>query len=122
MIEIENFATTTHLKFMLNKIINEPVTIYKYDKFITGFIPGLLAPLLGVCLFYIAKFNYMPFENYLRYVMKPQIFPPMFSLGVVMNLFVFFLFVSRNYYRAARAVIFASILYSIPILVVKFLL
>ena len=39
-----------------------------------------------------------------------------------MNLFEFFLFISRNYDRAARAVIFATIIYSIPILVVKFLL
>lgn len=107
---------------MLNKILNEPVTIYRYDKFITGFIPGMIAPILGVLLFYVAKFNDYLFEEYIRLVMSPEIFSPMMSLGVVMNLFVFFLFISRNYYRAARAVIFATIIYSIPILVVKFLL
>jgi hypothetical protein len=107
---------------MLNKVFNEPVTIYRYDKFITGFIPGLVAPWLGVVLFYAAKFSYMPFANYMKFVFNPTIFSPMMSLGVVMNLFVFFLFISRNYYVAARAVILASILYAIPILVVKFLL
>jgi hypothetical protein len=42
------------------------------------------------------------------------------SLGVVVNLFVFFLFIYRHYYVAARAVILASILYAIPIVVLKF--
>jgi hypothetical protein len=105
---------------MLNKILNEPVTIYRYDKFIVGFIPGMLAPLLGVVLFYVAKFNHLSFAEYLTFVKMPHIFSPMMSLGVVMNLFVFFIFIQRNYYRAARAVIFACILYSIPILWVKF--
>ncbi|MBX2904341.1 MAG: hypothetical protein KF872_12405 [Chitinophagales bacterium] len=106
---------------MLKKILSEPVTIYRYDKFITGFIPGIVAPWLGVVLFYVAKFSYMPFTNYMKFVFMPPIFSPMLSLGVVMNLFVFFLFISRNYYVAARAVMLASILYAIPILVVKFL-
>lgn len=103
-------------------MLNEPVTIYRYDKFLTGFVPGIIAPWLGVVLFYAAKFSYMPFTNYMKLVFTPTIFSPMMSLGVVMNLFVFFLFISRNYYVAARAVILASILYAIPILIVKFLL
>jgi len=105
---------------MLNRILNEPVTLYRYDKFIVGFIPGMIAPLLGVVLFYAAKFNHLTFQEYLVFVKLPYIFSPMMSLGVVMNLFVFFLFISRDYYRAARAVIFSCILYSIPILWVKF--
>lgn len=105
---------------MLNRILNEPVTIYKYDRFITGFIPGMIAPLLGVLLFYVAKFNHLTIQQYLDYIKMPFIFSPIMSLGVVMNLFVFFLFIQRNYYRSARAVIFACILYSIPILWVKF--
>jgi len=80
----------------------------------------MIAPLLGVLLFYVAKFDHLTFAEYLSYIKMPFIFSPMMSLGVVLNLFVFFIFIQRNFYRAARAVIFACILYSIPILIVKF--
>lgn len=107
---------------MLNKILNERSSIYRYDKFISGFILGLIAPWLGVLLFYVAKFSYMPFSEYMNYVFNPRVFAPLLSLGIVMNLMVFFIFIWRNYYVSARAVILASILYIIPIVVAKFFL
>ncbi|MDW8272651.1 MAG: hypothetical protein RMJ53_00285 [Chitinophagales bacterium] len=105
---------------MLKKFFQPHVTIYRYDKFLVGFVPAMIAPWIGVLLFYLAKFSDMSLRDYFIMIFKPQIFSPIMSLGVVLNLFIFFLFISRNYYIAARAVIFASILYAIPIVWVKF--
>lgn len=107
---------------MIKKIFSEQKTIYRYDKFIVGFVPALIAPIVGIALFYVAKFAYMPVEDYIEMVLTPKIFAPIMSLGVVMNLFLFFLFIWRNYYIAARSVILVSILYAIPILIAKYFL
>jgi hypothetical protein len=107
---------------MFNRILPEPVTIYKYDKLITGLIPGLIVPILAIFLFYIAKFNDLTFEAYFNYIKSPGILSPILSLGIVFNLVVFYLFINRNYNRAARGVILATILYGIPIIIAKFFL
>lgn len=105
---------------MLDRMFNPTPTIYKYDRFIWGFIPGMIAPIIVLCLLYPIWFHYMSFENYLKYLSKPVILSPALSLGVVLNLFIFFPLIQRNYYNAGRGVIGATIIYGIPIIITKF--
>lgn len=107
---------------MLDRLFNQTPTIYKFDQGLIGFIPALFLPLAGIPFFYWVKFSDRTFAMYLLMVKQPTVLSPMLSFGLVLNLFLFFGFISNNYYNAARGVIFSTILYAIPIVVTKFFL
>lgn len=105
---------------MIDRILNPTPTFYKYDRFVTGFIPGLLCPLLAFVFFYTFQMKSMTFAEYLHHMMTPSIIAKILSFGCIINLLVFFLFISRDYYNAARGVIMATIFWALPILYYKF--
>ena len=107
---------------MLDKFFNPTRTIYKWDRFWVGFIPGLIGPLLGITFFYAYKFSDISFQSYLQMAQKPVVLSPLLSLGVILNLFIFFPFIWNDRYNAARGVIGATIIYFIPILITKFIM
>lgn len=107
---------------MLDRMFSQqqPV-VAKWDKQLTGFFLGLLAPVLGVLFFYLLKSGEIDFESYLKLLQNKTFLSPVLSLGCVFNGFVFFLFLRKNYYNAARGVILATFLWAIPIVWAKFL-
>ena len=107
---------------MLDKLFNTMPTVYKWDRFWVGFLPGLFCPLLGIIFFYVVWFSGMSFMEYMQYVKRPFILSRMLSFGALVNLFIFFPLIWNDRYNAARGVIGATIIYVIPILVTKFLL
>jgi hypothetical protein len=102
-------------------MFNPTPTIYKWDRFWVGFLPGLIAPLLSPVFFYAIKFHYYTIPEYLHYLKVPSIISPMLSFGALINGFIFFLLIRINYHNAARGVIGATILYGIPIIITKFM-
>lgn len=105
---------------MIDKIFNPSRTIYKWDRFWVGFIPGLLGPLAGIVFFYAYKFSDISVHDYWEMAHKPTVLSPLLSFGVIVNLFIFFPFIWNDRYNAARGVIGATILYFIPIVITKF--
>ncbi len=105
---------------MLDRLFNQSPSMNRWDKGFTGFIPGLFLPLGAIPFFYLAKFSHKDFAEYLEMVKQPLILSPMLSLGLILNLFLFFSFLSADYNNAARGVIFSTICYGIPIAVFKF--
>ncbi|MBL0310745.1 MAG: hypothetical protein IPP77_14050 [Bacteroidetes bacterium] len=105
---------------MLDKIFNPSPTIHKWDRFWVGFLPGMVAPLLGLVFFYFLNFREYTIEYYLQMASSPTVLSPMLSFGAVMNLFLFFPLIWKDYYNAARGVIGATIIYAIPIAIIKF--
>src|SRR5687768_3816691 len=98
---------------MLERILNPAPTIYKWDRFWVGFLPGLMGPLVCILLFYLVKFTGIPFMDYIKMVKNPTVLSPILSLGVIVNLFIFFPFIWSHYYNAARGVIGATFIYAI---------
>ena len=107
---------------MLDRMFNQTPPVNRWDKGLIGLIPGLVLPLGAIPFFYLAKFSHKPFDAYLQMVKQPLVLSPMLSLGLILNLFLFFAFITADYYNAARGVIFSTIIYSIPIAVIKFFL
>lgn len=107
---------------MLDRILNPTPTFYKWDKFWVGFAPALLLPLLAFVFFYLLQMQQMTFEFYLETVKTPNMLSKILSFGCIINLGVFFLFITRDYYNAARGVIAATLLYGIPVVIAKFIL
>ena len=106
---------------MLDRMFNPTNTIYKWDRFWVGFIPGILGPLFGILFFYAWQFSDRSFQTYVGMAKSPTILSPLLSFGVIINLFIFFPFIWNDRYNAARGVIGATILYAVPILVTKFM-
>jgi hypothetical protein len=106
---------------MLDRILNPTPTFYKWDKFGVGFFPALLLPLLAFVFFYLLQIQQMSFEVYLQTVKTPSMLSKILSFGCIINLAVFFIFISRDYYNAARGVIAATVLYGIPVVIAKFI-
>jgi hypothetical protein len=107
---------------MLDRILNPTPTFYKWDKFGVGFVPALMLPMLAFVFFYLLQIQQMSFELYLQTVKTPHMLSKILSFGCIINLGVFFLFISRDYYNAARGVIGATVLYGIPVIIAKFIL
>jgi hypothetical protein len=107
---------------MLDRILNPTPTFYKWDKFWVGFMPALCLPLLAFVFFYLLQMQQMTFRFYLETVKAPDMLSKILSFGCIINLAVFFLFITRDYYNAARGVIAATLLYGIPVVIAKFIL
>ncbi len=105
---------------MLDKFFNPYPTIYKWDKALIGFSLGAVAPVILIGLFILVKQHELP-DNYLNVMLHSKsVMSPMLSLGVIANLFVFFIFVQKNYMNASRGVILATFIWAIPIMYTKF--
>jgi hypothetical protein len=111
---------------MLDKIFSQHPTIYKYDRTWIGVLLGLTVPALGVVLVYLLSVanHYAIGDDIITIPMLVHnittllIFTKFLSVGCILNLGVFFLFINRDYFNIARGIIFATILVSLPIIVV----
>ena len=92
----------------------------KIDKQGIGVIIGLLAPILGVYLFYSYSNFGMEFFEYLKVSLTKGLSAKILSLGLIANLIFFFPAINLNLDRLARGIIIATFLYGAVILVLKF--
>ena len=104
---------------MLDRILNPAPTIYKWDRFFTGFFPGLFCPLLAFVFFYLLQMKEMSLTAFVHHSMIPDILSKILSFGCIINLGVFFLFINSSYYNAARGVIGATICWGLPVIYIK---
>lgn len=82
------------------------------DHFLSGFIPGLLAPPIGFCLYFFIFFGYMTLQGFIEHVINAGLALSVLSLGAILNLGLFFLFYQFNKDRAAKGVIAAIFVYA----------
>ncbi|MCW3125428.1 MAG: hypothetical protein JWO03_1086 [Bacteroidetes bacterium] len=112
---------------MLKKIFAPHPTIYKYDRAWIGIVLGLIVPLSGVLIVYLISVgnHYMaeghpdliPFGRMLQSLKIVTVLFRYMSVGCMLNLGVFFLFINRDYYNVSRGIIFSTILIAIPIMI-----
>ena len=92
----------------------------KIDKIIFGIIPGLIAPLIGVLIFYLIQNSTETFFEFLKSLTLSGVITHSVSLAVLPNLLIFFVFIWTHNYKAAKGVILATILYALLILILRF--
>ena len=92
----------------------------KKNHFLTGFISGLLAPLLGFCIYYLISFRYMGFRSYVSRLTEFGLVSGVISLSLIANLVVFFYFIKVKADSSARGVIGATFLYGLLIVILKY--
>ena len=87
---------------------------------ITGLVTGLLAPLAGIAVF-VGIHPRLKLYDALQYVLEMQLGGQVLSLGVIVNLGVFFLFMQYDRFAQARGVILSTFVYVLIVLFVKFI-
>ncbi len=89
------------------------------DSFLIGFIPSLIAPFLGSLIFYFIFFNYMELNYFIKHIVTTDKWVSVLSLGVIMNLGLFFFFYRKKLDRSTRGVIAATFLYAFVVVYFK---
>jgi hypothetical protein len=90
------------------------------NHFLTGFISGLLAPLIGFYIYYLISFRYMGFRSYISRLTEFGLASGVISLSLIANLIVFFYFIRAKTDRSAQGVIGATFLYGMLIVILKY--
>ena len=91
----------------------------RYDQILTGWIIGIIFPIVVFLIVYQLKYSEMEFTVYIRNIWQMKIFLKILSLCVFPNLGFFFLFYRMKYDMAARGVIMATFMYAFAVLVAK---
>lgn len=89
------------------------------DEFKSGFVPGMLLPILGFYIYYLLFFNYMSFDGFIDHVTKSNKAIAVLSLGVILNLGLFYLFYIKEIDKAAKGVIGATFIYAFIVMYFK---
>ena len=109
---------------MLNKILPHHPTIYKYDRTWIGVVLGLLVPTSGILVVYLISVgnhfangeSIVPISTLISNIKSIALLSKFLSVGCILNLGVFFLFLNRNYINISRGVILATMLVAIPVI------
>ena len=104
--------------------MHERQTIYKYDRIWIGIIIGLVVPSLGFVIVYLVSVinhytvgeDIVTVADLLKTTNSLVQLAKFLSVGCMLNIGAFFLFINRDYYRTARGIIFATLLVAAPIL------
>jgi len=92
------------------------------DKFWIGIVLGLLVPQLIMFLFYLqVYFKKMDMLTFIKRIWDTDIFSPLISLCCIGNLAAFFIFYYLYYNDSARGVIIATFIYTLIVVVLKFI-
>jgi hypothetical protein len=91
----------------------------RYDQILTGWLIGIIFPVVVFLIVYQLKYSEMEFTVYVRNIWQMKIFLKILSLCVFPNLGFFFLFYRMKYDMAARGVIMATFMYAFVVLIAK---
>lgn len=91
----------------------------KLDKMWIGTLLGLISPVIVLIIFYLLNYLHISFYGFLSKYMDHKALVPLFSLCVIINLGLFFLFIQKEKYYAARGIIFSTLIYAIIIFAYK---
>ena len=95
----------------------------RYDSILVGVALGGATPLFSLIIFYVVKYNYLPFLRFYKEILLANnILTPVISLCVIPNLLVFFIFIWTNRHHSARGVLLATMVYACYVVYKKFLL
>jgi hypothetical protein len=96
------------------------VMILKRDKFILGFILGLIGPIIGFIVIYFTKYSYISFSEFLDFFLNDKrLITSVGTLSLLANAIIFAIYVHFNKYNTFKGIFLATVIYGIAILVLK---
>lgn len=96
--------------------------IFKKDNFLYGLLLGLVAPLVGVVIYKMTKFQYFTFSEMMQ-AMKanPSIITVFISVSLVANAALFTVFINGHVDRTAKGIFLMTVVYAVIALLFKYL-
>lgn len=94
----------------------------KYDRILTGIIPGLLLPLLIAFIIFLFAGSNQDIHLWLKKIHDANIVTHIITLCVFPNVFMFLIFNHFDMLRASRGVLGVTIFWAVIVFGVKFLL
>jgi hypothetical protein len=91
-----------------------------YNSLKTGFILGIVIPVVSFLGFYLVRYRSIPFSEFIIYVYFRDVLSSLISLNILPNLILFFIFIRMDYLFSARGVLFATFLFAGIVFIVKF--
>jgi len=93
----------------------------RYDKFLTGFISGLLLPFItGLIIFFLSP-GHHSIHSYLARIADSNIITHSVTLCVFPNVFIFLIFNRFDMLHASRGVLAITIFWALVVFGIKFL-
>ena len=89
-------------------------------EIIIGIIAGVMANALGLIL-YILAFSDRGIDATIKQSLSEGFFGKIVTLGAVLNLIVFFLFIKKKQDYRARGVLLATVIIAITVMIRKFI-
>jgi hypothetical protein len=104
------------------KILKEKEIVrpFDFDRIWLGSIPGILAPVITMFVFYQVNFSHLSLNKFVEHLFAVHIQSSLLSLCVVSNLLVFFIFIWSEKYNSARGVLLSTFLYGALVVYLKF--
>ena len=93
----------------------------KMDNIWVGTLAGIILPLMVMGIVYLSSYAYLTVPQFLRKMVFVSIILKLLSLCAVINLGAFFLFYRVEHDKAARGVIFATMVLAFVVVVDKFM-
>lgn len=92
----------------------------KKDSIALGIILGLIAPWLGVFIYFLAKFSHMGINGFIHFVMAhPHTQSPILSLGLILNMAIYYLFYHYNCDKTTKGILLATFIYAPLVIYLK---
>lgn len=91
------------------------------DNILFGFVLGLLTPIITLIVVYFYSFEGYTLEEFIQFLKKMRIISKLFSLCVIPNLAIFFLFLWPNFLKGARGTLLATFLIAIVVIIIQFM-
>lgn len=93
------------------------------NNFWSGLIPGLIIPAAFMYLFILAVYKgESSVVEVVQRLYNIGKLPPFLGVSVVPNLILFFQYIRKEYWIGGRGIIFATLLYGMAVIYVKFML
>lgn len=99
--------------------------IFTKDNVMLGFILGFIAPFLGLYGYYFIKLRHLAdnYWQYLKFIYTYQdILTTTITFSLLANAVLFTVYVNTDKYKTAKGVFIITIIYAVPLILLKYIL
>lgn len=92
----------------------------KFNKQLIGYIFGATLPLVAIVVQFLALYNGTKFWAFLEIAWIRGSLASIFSLALIPNMLIFFIFIWLNKLKSAQGVLGATIILAFAVMIIKF--
>lgn len=92
----------------------------RFNTLLIGLLAGIIFPIIFIFVFYFFSNNSLSLIKYFEHLIKYEYMSHIVGLSAVSNLVLFSVLNKKDLLNAARGVVFATMLYVILVVILKF--